>query len=137
MQKQLTAETPRTQRTRRALFSDRLQKRGVNERRARGLKPMFFRLIKVKWIAINLGIFFGALFRFLKFLFQQTAAIFMRTHLLRKDLLARLLLLVEIFDHLFERAERPGLFFMRKQRAGLGVDIQGRVAAGTDNSEPF
>src|SRR5437667_12261069 len=31
MQKQLTAETPRTQRTRRVLFSDRLLKPGVNE----------------------------------------------------------------------------------------------------------
>src|SRR5438874_884179 len=95
------------------------------------------RSIKVKWIAINLGIFFGAFLGFLKLLFQQTAAIFMRIHLLRKDLLARLLLLVEVLDHVFERAEWLGLFFMRQQRAGFGIDIQRSFAAGTDNGEPI
>src|SRR5207237_9124395 len=59
----------------------------------------------------------------------------MRTHLLRKHLLARLLLLIEVFDHVFERPELLLLLFMRKQRAGFGIDVQRGLAAGTDNCE--
>ena len=59
----------------------------------------------------------------------------MRTHFLRKDLLARLLLLVEVLDHVFERAERLRFFLMRKQRAGFNINIQRSFAAGTDDGE--
>src|SRR5881394_1185879 len=54
--------------------------------------------IEIKWIAVNLRIFFGFLLRFLKLLFEQPAAIFEGSHLLRKHLVARLLLLVEVLD---------------------------------------
>jgi hypothetical protein len=46
----------------------------------------------------------------------------MRTHLLSKDLFARLFLLIEILDHVFKRTEGFVFFFMREQRAGIGIN---------------
>src|SRR5436190_2040389 len=78
-------------------------------------------------------IFVGALHCFLKFLFQQPATIFMRAHFLRKDLLARLFLLVEVFHHILERGDRFVLLFMRKNCAGLRINGELAVAAGTNH----
>ena len=61
----------------------------------------------------------------------------MRTHLLGKDLFARFFLLIEVLDHVFERAERLLLLFMRKQRASFGVNVQSGLATGTDDCETF
>jgi len=59
----------------------------------------------------------------------------MRTHLLSKDLFARLFLLIEVLDHVLKRAEGLVLFFMREQRAGIGINSQGRLATWTDDGK--
>ncbi len=91
--------------------------------------------VHIQWIPINLRVFLGLFLGFLKLLFQEPAAVLMRIHFLGKDLFARLFLLVEILDHVFERPERFMLLFMCEQRAGFGINGQGCFAAGTNNSK--
>src|SRR5271157_5522510 len=85
----------------------------------------------------GVGRFLGALERFLEFLFQQIALVFLGLHRLPEDgLLAAVLVLhgarrrFQVFEGLGNR-----LGGVRDYSLGVGIDLQDRTAAGTGNFE--